>query len=234
MISPQHRTTSAACVRLEDRYTSKPGCGRSSDDHPLPNWRNFALKYECIAPIIVPLTAFGNRPTATIHRFLMSGQVDGALPGLPIFPHVSGGSIRERMSAEAPVEGQDFAKLLDFFAQVILPSSRHNGHPRFFGYVASPGTAATAIADLLASALNSNVTSWRSGPGPTELERQTIQWIKQIIGYPAEADGLFVSGGSMANFSALAAARDAKSPINLSTHGCQALDQPLRELVVQV
>ncbi len=152
----------------------------------------------------------------------------GALPGLPIFPHVSGGSIRAQMSAEAPVEGQDFATLLDFFAQVILPSSRHNGHPRFFGYVASPGTAATAIADLLASALNSNLTSWRSGPGPTELERQTIQWIKQIIGYPAEADGLFVSGGSMANFSALAAARDAKSPINLSTHGCQALDQPLR------
>jgi aromatic-L-amino-acid decarboxylase len=79
-----------------------------------------------------------------------------------------------------------------------------------FGYVQSPGTPLAAFADLLASTLNANLTVWRSAPAPVELERLTIDWIRQILGFNAEAGGLFVSGGSMANLTALAAARQAK------------------------
>ena len=76
-----------------------------------------------------------------------------------------------------------------------------------FGYVQSPGTPIAAFADLLASTLNANLTIWRSAPAPVELERLTIDWIRQILGFNAQAGGLFVSGGSMANLAALAAAR---------------------------
>ena len=79
-----------------------------------------------------------------------------------------------------------------------------------FGYVQSPGTPIAAFADLLASTLNANLTIWRSAPAPVELERLTIDWIRQILGFNAEAGGLFVSGGSMANLAALAAARQTK------------------------
>jgi glutamate/tyrosine decarboxylase-like PLP-dependent enzyme len=79
-----------------------------------------------------------------------------------------------------------------------------------FGYVQSPGTPLAAFADLLASTLNANLTVWRSAPAPVELERLTIDWIRQILGFNAEAGGLFVSGGSMANLAAIAAARQAK------------------------
>jgi glutamate/tyrosine decarboxylase-like PLP-dependent enzyme len=79
-----------------------------------------------------------------------------------------------------------------------------------FGYVQSPGTPLAAFADLLASTLNANLTVWRSAPAPVELERLTIDWIRQILGFKAGASGLFVSGGSMANFAAIAAARQAK------------------------
>jgi glutamate/tyrosine decarboxylase-like PLP-dependent enzyme len=65
---------------------------------------------------------------------------------------------------------------------------------------------------MLAAALNSNVTSWRSAPAATEMEHLTIDWLKEMLGYPANSAGLFVSGGSMANFAALAAARSAKCP----------------------
>jgi glutamate/tyrosine decarboxylase-like PLP-dependent enzyme len=152
----------------------------------------------------------------------------GSLPSVPILPKTTSRAIREKLDQQLPVEGQDFNSLLKVIQGVIFSSSRHNGHPRFFGYVASPGTAATAIADLLASTLNSNVTSWRSAPGPTEVERLTIQWIKQIIGYGSEAEGLFVSGGSIANLCGLAAARNAKAPINITRIGGQALDQAMR------
>src|SRR5215467_13495900 len=87
--------------------------------------------------------------------------------------------------------------------QSIFDLSRHNGHPRFFGYVASPSTAIGAYADLVASALNANVTCWRSAPGGTEVEKLVVRWLGELIGYSNNAHGLLTSGGSMANLTAL-------------------------------
>jgi aromatic-L-amino-acid/L-tryptophan decarboxylase len=85
----------------------------------------------------------------------------------------------------------------------MLDLSRHNGHPRFFGYVASPSTPIGAYADLVASALNANITCWRSGPAGTEVERLVVRWLGQLIAYDDKAAGLLTSGGSMANMIAL-------------------------------
>ena len=128
----------------------------------------------------------------------------------PAYPQTSSREIRNRLDSQLPIEGTDFDSLLKVFRETIVPFSRQNAHPRMFGYVQSPGTPIGAFADLLASTLNANLTIWRSAPAPVELERMTIDWIRQILGFPAEAGGLFVSGGSMANFAALAAARQTK------------------------
>jgi glutamate/tyrosine decarboxylase-like PLP-dependent enzyme len=97
-----------------------------------------------------------------------------------------------------------------------------------FGYVQAPGTAIAALADLLASTLNANLTAWRSAPAAVEIERVTIDWIKQIIGFDRNAAGLFVSGGSMANMAALAAARRAKAPAQIQDKGAQFCAPALR------
>jgi aromatic-L-amino-acid decarboxylase len=110
----------------------------------------------------------------------------------------------------------------------MVPLNRHNAHPRMFGYVQAPGTAIAALADLLASTLNANLTAWRSAPAAVELERLTIDWIKEILGYDPRATGLFVSGGSMANMAALAVARQAKVADSLGKGG---LSQTLRVYV---
>jgi glutamate/tyrosine decarboxylase-like PLP-dependent enzyme len=91
-----------------------------------------------------------------------------------------------------------------------------------FGYVASPGTAITAIGNMIAAAMNINVTAWRSAPSGTDLERLTIDWLKEMLGYPAPAGGLLTSGGSMANFAALGAARSAKAGANVVRDGVAA------------
>src|SRR6185503_17591454 len=57
--------------------------------------------------------------------------------------------------------------------------------------------------DLIASALNANITCWRSGPAGTELERMIVRWLGSLISYDANAKGLLTSGGSMANMIAL-------------------------------
>jgi aromatic-L-amino-acid/L-tryptophan decarboxylase len=134
----------------------------------------------------------------------------GGLCDRPVYRHTSSREIRSGLDSKLPIEGTDFDLVLKVFADTIVPFSRQNAHPRMFGYVQSPGTPIGAFADLLASTLNANLTIWRSAPGPVELERLTIDWIRQILGFHEEAAGLFVSGGSMANLAALAAARQTK------------------------
>jgi glutamate/tyrosine decarboxylase-like PLP-dependent enzyme len=127
-----------------------------------------------------------------------------------LYSQVSAREIRDRLDATLPVDGTGFDHLLEVFSQTIVPLSRQNAHPRMFGYVQSPGTPLAAFADLLASFLNANLTAWRSAPAPVELERLTIDWIRQILGFDSRAAGLFLSGGSIANLSALATARNVK------------------------
>jgi glutamate/tyrosine decarboxylase-like PLP-dependent enzyme len=157
----------------------------------------------------------------------MAGYLD-SIRDRPLYPQTSSREIREKLERTLPVEGVGFGRLLETFNEVILPMSRHNGHPRMFGYVQAPGTAIAAIADLLASTLNANLTAWRSAPAAVEVERLTIDWIKQILGVNAEAGGLFVSGGSMANLAALAAARQAKAPADLTSKGAHSFPRAMR------
>src|SRR6185312_4312465 len=152
----------------------------------------------------------------------------GTIRDRPVYPSISSRQIRDRLDRELPQEPVEFDRLLGTFRDVLIELSRHNGHPRMFGYVQAPGTAIAAIADLLASTLNANLTAWRSAPAAVEIERLTIDWIKQIIGFDPNAAGLFVSGGSMANMAALAAARRAKAPPEIQNKGAQSCSRPLR------
>lgn len=154
-----------------------------------------------------------------------------SLRDLPIAPRATAAAVREQLAEPLPVEGRDFADLLEVFREVIVPGSRHNGHPRFFGYVSAPGTAVASVADLLASTLNANLPAWRSAPAPTELEHVTIDWIKEALGCHPSAGGLFTSGGSMANFTALAAARHRHCGDEVATRGASAHPAPLRVYV---
>jgi glutamate/tyrosine decarboxylase-like PLP-dependent enzyme len=85
-----------------------------------------------------------------------------------------------------------------------------------------------AIADLLASTLNANLTAWRSAPAPVELERLTIDWIREALGCDRQAGGLFTSGGSLANLTALAAARHRHCGAAVNDAGMRGLARPLR------
>lgn len=145
-----------------------------------------------------------------------------------VYPETSSKELRRQLNRELPKEGAEFASMLKTFTNVLVPGSRQNGHPRMFGYVQAPGVAIAAFADLLASTLNANLTAWRSAPIAVEVERLTIDWIKQIVGVDANAAGLFVSGGSMANLAGLAAARAAKAPADFMRKGAQASAQALR------
>ena len=86
----------------------------------------------------------------------------------------------------------------------------HVDHPRFFAFVPSPGNFVGAMADALAAGMNPFVGTWLAGSGPAEIELITVDWLREMCGLPETAGGLFVSGGSMANLTALAVARDTR------------------------
>ncbi|MBA2702464.1 MAG: pyridoxal-dependent decarboxylase [Blastocatellia bacterium] len=145
---------------------------------------------------------------------------------LPVFPETFGGDTLEQVGATLPADGEPVERLIND-CRTIIKKSRHNGHPRFFGYVASPATPAGAFADLIASALNSNVTSWRSGPAATEIERTVVRWLGSLIGYDEDARGLLLSGGSMANMTALLIAQRAKTGREAARRGLWRSEAPM-------
>jgi glutamate/tyrosine decarboxylase-like PLP-dependent enzyme len=128
----------------------------------------------------------------------------------PLVRRMTAAEVRGLLDRELPDEGCEFGELMRTVDDVVREFSRHNGHPRFFGYVASPGIAVATAASVIEAAMNVNVTSWRSGAVAAELEKLTVAWLRQMIGYPDVGMGLLVSGGSMANLCGLAAARSAK------------------------
>ncbi|MDX6709205.1 MAG: aromatic-L-amino-acid/L-tryptophan decarboxylase [Blastocatellia bacterium] len=137
---------------------------------------------------------------------------------LPVFPTTDAAALKLEFDPVMPLEGVDPQKLL-VECQSIIKGSRQNGHPRFFGYVASPATFPGICADFLASALNQNVTSWRSAPSATEIERIVIKWLGELTGFGSNCAGILTSGGSMANLNALTMAHRVKCEADVSREG---------------
>jgi len=141
---------------------------------------------------------------------------------LPIYPSVGSADLTSRLARSLPVEPQDMQAVLKEFGEVAA-NGRHNGHPRMFGYVQSAASFPGVVADFLASALNQNVTSWRSAPAATTIEHQVIDWLKEMVGFDPNGGGILLSGGSFANFAAIATAMRASTDVDLNRAGVAAL-----------
>jgi aromatic-L-amino-acid decarboxylase len=135
------------------------------------------------------------------------------MPDGPVRPDEPVAALRKALDAgrSLPDRGAEPAALLTGAADLLFAHSLFNGHPRFFGYITSSAAPIGMLGDFLASAVNSNCGSWALAPMATEIEAQTVRWIAEFIGYPRSCGGLLVSGGNMANFVCVLAARTAKA-----------------------
>lgn len=100
-----------------------------------------------------------------------------------------------------------FEALLDELTERVLPYRGSVDHPRFFAFVPSCPTWPGVLGDFLAAGLNVFQGTWLESAGPSALELEVLGWFKRWIGYPERAAGLLLSGGSVANLTALATAR---------------------------
>ncbi|HEY2963276.1 MAG TPA: pyridoxal-dependent decarboxylase [Pyrinomonadaceae bacterium] len=144
----------------------------------------------------------------------------------PVIAPNHAGKTKAAVNVELPFEGRPLEELLDE-CRTVMDLSRHNGHPRFFGYVASPSTPMGAYADLIASALNANITCWRSAPAGTEIEQLVVRWLGSLIRYDDNSKGLLTSGGSMANMIALLIASRRQGGVEAARKGLWNAGPPL-------
>jgi aromatic-L-amino-acid/L-tryptophan decarboxylase len=116
--------------------------------------------------------------------------------------------LEQLLREPAPETGQDALKVLDRAVHDVLPIAGRVDHPRFFAFVPSAPTWPGVIADYLAAGFNTFQGTWLGAGAPSQVELVVIDWIRDWIGYPESAGGLFTSGGSAAILDALVAARE--------------------------
>ena len=154
-----------------------------------------------------------------------------AVPHGPVTPAESPSVVRQALDLSEPLpeSGTDPGVLLERTAQLLFEHSLFNAHPRFFGYITAAPAPIGVLGDFLAAAVNANVGAWTLSPAATEIESQTVRWIASLIGYPADCEGLLVSGGNMANVVCFLAARAAKAGWDVRADGvARASGQRLR------
>ncbi len=124
-----------------------------------------------------------------------------------------------------PESGTPFADLLDRLFQDLVPKGFNTAGPGYLAYIPGGGILHSAIADLIAASVNRYVGVWAAAPALAQLEASVVRWFADLVGYPAGARGLLTTGGSLANFSALVAARRDRLPDNFLGGVIYASDQ---------
>src|SRR5205807_3101632 len=133
--------------------------------------------------------------------------------------------LRDALSMPPPEQAVPFDAILEQLERDVLPFVARIGHPGYLAFIPGEGTWPGALGDLIASALNIDRCWWLGASGASRLEVVVLGWLRQWVGYPDEAAGVLVSGGSAANLTALACAREARLGVMSETAVVYMSDQ---------
>jgi glutamate/tyrosine decarboxylase-like PLP-dependent enzyme len=128
--------------------------------------------------------------------------------------------VKQVFDQPIPENGQSPEEVYREFKEYIFPYNKGNVHPRFFAWIQGTGTPMGTFGDLLASGMNPNTAIGEHSA--MYVDRQVVNWCKQLMNFPAEASGILVSGGSMANITALTVARNSFGEEKIRQRGLKA------------
>ncbi|KOV78208.1 pyridoxal-dependent decarboxylase [Nocardia sp. NRRL S-836] len=158
-----------------------------SEQLDLPPERMRELGYQVVDLVVDHLTGLREQPVRTL-----------ATPA----------ELRDVLTEPVPEQPADPGALVEFLAREVLPRSLRLGHPGCLAFIPSAGNFLGVLGDLLASGFNVSPGAWPVGAGPAAVELVTARWLAALLGLPEGAGGVFTPGGTLANLTALAAARD--------------------------
>src|SRR5712691_3610058 len=155
-------------------------------------------------------------PDAREMRRLLDAAIDRIIAHIDSLPsqpaaNVEGATEFARTLVEKlPRRGEEYDKLLDFLFDEAIPRSFNTPGPGYLAFIPGGGIFPAAVADLIATAVNRYVGVFAAAPALVQLEANVVRWFCEIVGYGKKSGGVLTTGGSMANFIAMVAARKAQ------------------------
>ena len=141
------------------------------------------------------------------HRHALSWL--DTLPDRPVRSETDAEGVLARLDRTLPAEGTSPTAVVDELAEAVGPGLIALGSPRFYGLVIGGAYPAAVAADWLVSAWDQNAGARQLTPAAAAVEEVAASWLLELLGLPARSGVGFVTGGTMANFACLVAARDA-------------------------
>jgi aromatic-L-amino-acid decarboxylase len=118
-----------------------------------------------------------------------------------------GARLAESLRRPLPEQGEPLEDVLTTVFEHAVPAGFNTASPGYFAYIPGGGIFATAVADLVADAINRYTGVWLAAPGLVQMETDVLRWFSELAGLGPRAGGVTTSGGSLANLGALVAAR---------------------------
>ena len=139
----------------------------------------------------------------------------------PVFSSLEPAALTQLFAEPLPRDSSSAESVLAELEQKLLPNCTQVGHPGYMGLITPSPSPIGIIADFICSALNQNIGAYTIGPAAVAMERRTVRWLTELVGYDGSAGGNLTSGGMMANFIALKLARDSVSGDRIQQDGVE-------------
>jgi len=143
----------------------------------------------------------------------------------PVLARVQPGETAAKLPPGAPEHPAPMDEILRDFGETVVPGVTHWNHPDFFAYFAISGSGPGVLGEMLTAALNVNAMVWRTGPSPTELEERSLDWLRQMMGLPADFRGHIQDTASISSLTAIATARE-EAGLRIREEGMSGRDLP--------
>jgi aromatic-L-amino-acid decarboxylase len=135
-----------------------------------------------------------------------------SLPTQPMHATTGGRKLARALRMPMPERGVSFDRLVRLLFGRVLPASLNTASPGYLAYIPGGGLVHSAVADLITDVTNRYVGVFLAAPGLVQLEANVVRWFCDVLGLPRTAGGVLTTGGSLANFSAVVAARRDRLP----------------------
>jgi aromatic-L-amino-acid decarboxylase len=126
----------------------------------------------------------------------------------PVLAQIEPGDLRAQLPTAPPAQGEAMEAILADVDRLIMPALTHWNHPSFFAYFATSSSAPGIFGEMLSAAFDTKAMLWRTSPASTELEEVALDWLRQMMGLPAEFEGIIYDTASVSSMHAIAAARE--------------------------
>lgn len=137
----------------------------------------------------------------------------------PVLASIKPGGIKNNLPQNPPLLPESFDKIFSDFDEKIIPGVTHWNHPNFMAFFNSTSSGPGILAELLSAALNTNGMLWKTSPSTTELERVTVDWMRQMLGLSDSFWGIIYDTASVSSMHAIASAREEVGEYNFRQKG---------------